>query len=242
MIKENIIFSLINTEYYEFMLEDIPHRKFEDLSIVYYEFEPTECMYHLISNRYMVTANLCEEDLYNLALENTRRIMPPRVIKMSDLMSELEVDLGMELKEDVEADAIAYVIRSEQGKRGAVSILYDDIMKEVSEKLGGDFYLIPASMHEFIAFPKWSWVSLEDLQEHVHYTNLMKVNSSDRLSNQVYEYDCTTGQVKQATFSPYTKLNEGRPAWSDWILNNEPIPVIETDEGEQMNADMQMGM
>lgn len=86
------------------------------------------------------------------------------------------------------------------------------------------------------------WVSLEDLQEHVHYTNLMKVNSSDRLSNQVYEYDGATGQVKQAAFSPYTKLNAGRPAWSDWILNNEPIPVIETDEGEQMNADMQMGM
>lgn len=242
MKKENIIFSLINTEYYDFMLRDIPHREFEDLSIVYYEFEPTESMYHLISNDYMERANLCEEELYDLALENTRRIMPPVVIKMSDLMSELEEELVVKQREEVTEDVMAYVIRNEQGKRGAVSILYSDVMEDVAEKLGGDFYLIPSSMHEFIAIPKPLNVSLDDLQEHVHYTNLMKVNSTDRLSNQVYEYDTATGQVKQATFSPYSKLNAGRPNWSEWILNDKPIPVIETDEGESMNTGMQMGM
>lgn len=242
MKKENIIFSLINTEHYAFILQDIPHREFEDLSIVYYEFEPTESMYHLISNDYMENAKLCEEDLYDLAFENTRRIMPPVVIKMSDLMSKMEEELGLKQKEEITEDVMAYVIRTEQGKRGAVSILYSDVMEDVAEKLGGDFYLIPSSMHEFIAIPKLMNVSLDDLQEHVHYTNLMKVNSSDRLSNQVYEYDTATGQVKQATFSPYTKLNAGRPVWSEWILNNKPFPLIEVNEGEQTDAGMQMGL
>ena len=242
MVKENVVFSLINTEYYDFMLRDIPHREFEDLSIVYYEFEPTESMYHLISKDYMERANLCEEELYDLAFENTRKIMPPVVRKMSDLMSELEEELGVKEKEEITEDVMAYVIRNEQGKRGAVSILYSDVMEDVAEKLGGDFYLIPSSMHEFIAIPKPIDVSLDDLQEHVHYTNLMKVNGTDRLSNQVYEYDSTKGQVKQATFSPYTKLNAGRPVWSEWILNNKPIPLIETNEGEQTDTGMQMGM
>lgn len=242
MKKENIIFSLINTEYYDFMLRDIPHREFEDLSIVYYEFEPTESMYHLISNQYMESAKLCEEELYDLALENTRRIMPPVVIKMSDLMSEMEEELGLKQKEEVKEEVMAYVIRNEQGKRGAVSILYSDVMEEMAEKLGGDFYLIPSSTHEFIAIPKPLNVSLDDLQEHVHYTNLTQVNSSDRLSNQVYEYDSTKGQVKQATFSPYTKLNAGRPVWSEWVLNDKPIPLIEINEGEQTDTGMQMGM
>lgn len=242
MIKENVIFSLINTEHYAFMLKNLPHRKFEDLSIVYYEFEPTERMYHLIGNDYMERANLCEEELYDLAYENTKRLMPPVVVKMCDLILEANERLGVEQEAETPKDALIYVIRNEGGRRGAALILYDDIMREVSEKLGGDCYLIPSSMHEFIAMPKDLLVLLDDLQEHVHYTNLKEVDVSDRLSNQVYEYDSTTGQIKQATFSPYTKLDEGRPVWSDWILNDEPIPKTATDDSEQVNTDMQMGM
>lgn len=242
MKKENIIFSLVNTEHYDFILRDIPHRAFEDLSIVYYAYEPQESIYHLIDNYYMESAKLCEDDLYELAFENTRRMMPPVVIKMSDLMSELEEEVGLQQNDEITDDVMAYVIRTEQGTRGAVAILYNDVMEDVAERLGGDFYLIPSSVHEFIAIPKPLNISLNDLQEHVHYTNLMAVNSCDRLSHQVYEYNAATGQVKQATFSPYTKLNAGRPVWSDWILNNKPIPLIEQDEGEQMDNSLQMGM
>ena len=242
MKKENVIFSLVNTEHYNFILRDVPHRAFEDLSIVYYEFEPEEAIYHLISNDYMESAKFCEEDLYEFAFENTRRFMPPEVLKMASLIEKIEGALGLQQNKEDAKDAMVYVIRNEQGARGAVSILYNDVMEDVAEKIGGDFYLIPSSMHEFIAIPKPLGVSLDDLQEHVHYTNLMHVKTSDRLSHQVYEYDTATGQVKQATFSPYTKLNAGRPVWSDWILNDKPIPPIETSEGEQTDTGMQMGM
>lgn len=243
MKKENIVFSLINTEHYARILAYVPSRQCEDLSVIYYEHVPESSLYRLIGNAELVYSKMTEEELYELAKENTRRIMPPVVQSMSKAIIELSEktneEIDMATREELEkTEGLMYLITNEQGIRGAVSILYSDVMEEVSEKLGGDIYLIPSSVNEIVAVSKSNVPSVEELQEQVHFTNLLRVELNERLSNQVYEYDATTKLIRQATFSPYTKLNEGRPMWS----RNVMIDSEEVVESEQNDVAMQMGM
>ena len=242
MRKENIIFALINTERYKEGLASIPHKEFEDLSIVYYEFHPEQALYRLIKNEDMENDNLTEEELYELGFENTRRIMVPKVVSMSDMIRELAEEMGLEIRQEANMHLSAYVITNEQRQRGAANILYGDIMENVSQKLGGDLCLIPCSVNEFIATPMPENMLLGDLQELVHFTNMHHSPIRARLSNQLYRYDSTTKQIKQATFSPYTNLNEERPQWSEWILNEEEVPKIECEGMEENSGDIRMGI
>ena len=238
---DNVIFSLINTEKYHEKLKEIPHRQFEDLSIVYYERTPEEESYTLIHNADMKAVHLTEEELYQMAFENTRRITPPKVRSISEMMQELAEEMGVEVQNDY-SQVPAYVITNEQRHIGAVNILYSDIMEEVSQKLGGDLWLIPGSTNEFIATKIRKDLSIENLQELVHFMNTISYPTRTRLSNQLYHYDSATGQIKQATSSPYTRLDEGRPQWSDWVLEGQELPRTNSDMMDENLDGMQMGM
>ena len=71
MKKENIVFSLINTEHYALFLPYIPCRQCEDLSVVYYEHVPENSLYRLIGNSELAESQITEEELFELAKENT---------------------------------------------------------------------------------------------------------------------------------------------------------------------------
>lgn len=238
---DNVIFSLINTERYHEKLNEIPHRQFEDLSIVYYERNPEEGSYRLIHNHELEHANLTEEELYKMAFENTRRIMPPKVKSISETLQELAEEMDVELRYDY-GKVPAYVITNEQRHIGAANILYGDIMEEVSQKLGGDMLLIPSSVNEFLATAIPKDITTEDLQELVHFNNMLSYPSKTRLSNQLYRYDSGTKQITQETISPYTRLDEGRPQWSEWVLEGQKLPRTDFDAMDENPDGMQMGM
>lgn len=44
-----------------------------------------------------------------------------------------------------------YVISNNKGINGAVSMLYEDGLHDLAEKLGSDLYIMPSSIHEVIA-------------------------------------------------------------------------------------------
>lgn len=242
MRKENIIFSLVNTERYHDKLEEIPHRLFEDLTIVYYEMHPEEDYYSLVSYEDLENANITEVELHELAFDNTRRIMVPQVRSISEMVQELAEEMDMTVTNDKMEQVPAYVITNEQRRNGAVNILYRDVMDDVAKKLGGDLWLIPCSTNEFIATKVRKDLSIDDLQELVHFMNMISYPSKTRLSNQMYEYDSTRKQIKQATFSPYTRLDEGRPQWSEWLLNGQELPRTDCKAMDENPDGMQMGM
>ena len=46
-----------------------------------------------------------------------------------------------------------YVCTNESKHHGASALMYPNFMDEVADKLGGDFYIIPSSIHETLLFP-----------------------------------------------------------------------------------------
>ena len=86
------------------------------------------------------------EQLFKLAAENTKRLLPPVVKSMNDVMRDIFMKDGMppEIADmmlgEMPPEQQMYVISNNKGINGAVSMLYEDGLHELAEKLGSDLY------------------------------------------------------------------------------------------------------
>ena len=72
---------------------------------------------------------------------------------------------------------------------GAGVLAYQDFMDQAAEKIGGDFYVIPSSIHEILLVPDNGEVQAEGLKEMVQEVNATEVSPEEKLSDNVYHYD-----------------------------------------------------
>ena len=96
--KDNIIFQLVNTIQNEDMLQKMPHREFQDLSIIYrwvVSMDEKGFSSTMINNNLAKELGMGEEQLFKAAAENTRRILPPTVKSMNEVMREMFIADGM---------------------------------------------------------------------------------------------------------------------------------------------------
>ena len=82
-----------------------------------------------------------------------------------------------------------YVCTNESKHHGASALMYPNFMDEVADKLGGDFYIIPSSIHETLLFPAKDVENYHDLEAMVREVNETQVAPEERLSDNVYHYD-----------------------------------------------------
>jgi hypothetical protein len=95
---ENVVFQLINTEQNRSFLEQVPHREFQDLSIIYklvVNADAESIQSIKVTNSLAERLGMNEEQLFKYAAENTRRILPPRIRNMNDVMKEMFLSDGM---------------------------------------------------------------------------------------------------------------------------------------------------
>lgn len=213
--KDNIVFQLVNTEQNRDMLADIPHREYQDLSVIYrwvVKIEDEGVQSIMLKNSLAEQLGLNEEQLFKLAVENTRRIFPHCIKSMNEVICEMFVNDGMprEIAEmmigEMPADKMMYVISNDRGINGAISMLYEDKLHTLALAVESDLYILPSSVHEVIA------VSAEmgdpnELAEMVSEINMEQVALEERLSNQVYYYDKDLRKLSLATNTPNLRLD-----------------------------------
>lgn len=208
--KEKVTFKLINYEQNKKYLADRPHRQFHDLAVVYGVEVLTDKDFTgsaVVTNSLMETLGATEEELFQLAKENTRNLNPPRVKSMYDMMLGLARDNGFEMPPELPADSEMYVITNKKGINGASSLFYEDLLHELSGKLQADLYILPCSIHEVIVIPDNGYVDLEYMADMVHDINSTMVDLTEQLSNQVYHYNRETRKLTQATDTSYKRLD-----------------------------------
>lgn len=153
-----------------------------------------------------------EEQLFRAAAENTRRILPPVVQSMNEVMRDMFVADGMPMEladlmvGEQEPETTLWVISNERKIEGAASILYEDKLHSLAEKVGTDLYILPSSIHEVIAVSV-EMGEPEELAQMVSEINMDQVDLSERLSNQVYHYDKDLRRITLATDTPNKRLD-----------------------------------
>lgn len=139
-MKDKIYCKLINAERNREHLDKVPHRKFLDLAIVYRVLVSSNeetITASLIDNEVMEHFDVTEEELYEIAIQNTPRLFPSKfsITKMSaNTMEDASV-----------------IIQSHRGAEGTTAFLYPDELNKVADALGSDLYLIPLSQDEVFA-------------------------------------------------------------------------------------------
>lgn len=207
--KDNIVFQVINTTQNQDMLKNMPHREFLDLSIIYRWIVATDedgIQSTIINNSVARRLEMNEEQLFRCAVENTRRLLPPTVRSINDILCEMITKNDMpeamfEMLDAAPADKMMYVISNDRGINGAASMLYEDNLHSLAENLGTDLYILPSSVHECIAVS----ANLGDpyeLAAMVNEINMSEVALDERLSNQVYHYNKDLRKLTLATDTP----------------------------------------
>ena len=97
-IQDNVVLCLVNSKQNEELLKEVPNRSFQDLSVIYrwvVNMDRDGMQSMIITNDFAAARGFTEEELFQHAVENTKRICPPRVKSMQEVMADLAVEDGM---------------------------------------------------------------------------------------------------------------------------------------------------
>ena len=193
-VKDRICFRLVNTERNRDFLSAAPHRNFMDLSTAYYIcFEMSDGRFAsvAVNDRIMEDWGVTEDQLWDTAFANTQKIFPADVGRIHDVMAELA---GAAMETPDEESGMVIVTN---GKKwyGAGAVFYDDVLTRLTDILGEKIFLLPSSVHEFIALTDDGKTDPAILAEMVRNINREMVSEKEYLSDSVYHYE-KDGEIK----------------------------------------------
>ena len=190
-VKDRICCKLVNAEMNSDKIYMLPHRKFRDLAIIYY--------IPLRVNGYnasiTITPNLLElwgvdeADLYDAAMNNNTEYC---ILSIAEVMKDAAAELGLNGADSFFAapphmGPEMYVATNKAREFGATFLMQKNRLKEFSDKINDDFYILPSSVHELLFIPATGMYA-SSLSEMVKDVNENLLDKEEILSNSVYRY------------------------------------------------------
>lgn len=159
LIRHKIYYSIVNAEKNKDILNECPHRKILDLAVVYrinVDMEENVGSI-LIKNELLKVWKVTENEIFDVAERNTKTLFEPTVQNINEVLIEMISSKGCsdsELMDSVynfDVDNHMYVVSNFIKTHGAGVIFLDsEVQEQVSKIMGGDFVIIPSSIHETI--------------------------------------------------------------------------------------------
>lgn len=197
-ILDHVEYRLVNAERNAEKLKDIPGKKIADLVAIYRVVASAGedgMMSYVLTKAILDRSEISFEELDEAAKKNTEK-SGFSVRTMSEVMCELMgVNVGQEIEEPDGPQM--YILTNARKLHGANIMLYKEYLEIAAEKMNGDFYIIPSSIHKLIAVPV-SAQGLEELREMVKAVNDNQLAPEEILGYEVYRYNRETGEVEVA--------------------------------------------
>lgn len=214
-VKKKLVLRLIHKGKNKELLKEIPYEEFNDLAVVCHCLIVNESIGKgsvLIHRHHLRAWKISEKELFRAAKENSPRLQPYCLQPMSRMIKEIMErsiedsveEICREYPQDKEAflestlsqmtDEIdrcrlpMYVLTNKDRYYGASCILYEGILEELAERLRGDFYILPSSVHELILVEKQGEDKKEEYNQMVREVNACHVDIQEWLANHAYLY------------------------------------------------------
>ena len=195
-MKDKLVMEVVSAETNAEMLENVPHQEMEDMAVVYrfvLDSNDDGRATILVTNQLLDTMGVTPEQLHADAMENAPELKPAVIKGMSEVMAEMmgmsAEDLAMMGMPTDPADEQMFVATVPDKIHGAGIIAYQDFMDQAAERVGGDFFILPSSIHEILIVPDNGEMGLKDLEAMVKEVNATQVAPADKLTDSVYHYD-----------------------------------------------------
>lgn len=188
-IRRKIAYKLIYAEENETLLENVPHILYMDLALVFYvilELNPAGTATVLITDDILKMWHVRKEDVLQEAKRNTPKLLTAEFRTMRSVVDEL---LGGDDEEDRdEREDCMYVLTNHIRSFGAACILYDNVLEDIGNQLGENFYVLPSSVHEVIIVPESKSPNRAELEEMIEEINDTQVEDEEILSYSAYYF------------------------------------------------------
>ena len=159
-IKDSIIYEVCKTEGNEEFLKNVPHREIFDLSLYYNVILSDKksdsgnvvsgC---LLDYKYMNHLGKTEPELFDIATENcykTKKIIPIFDSLIDNIISDYDIEKKIFYKAYL---SNVYVVTSKLGIDGLALMTNLKVLKELSEEVEDDFFIMPLDTQVFSIYP-----------------------------------------------------------------------------------------
>lgn len=190
-IKERVFLQLINYEKNKDTLSTCPHIPFLDLALTLrYIIKQDEggIASAVLTNNEIDRLGLDEDELFDLAYDNTQKFFPSKFGHVKDIMYEMA---GKVVTDDIPL----YILTNKQCVNGATYFVYADLLRSIADRVKSSFYVLPASVHELLFLldeQDGNEIYLASLVKHINSKVLPDV---DFLSDNVYYYNYDTSEL-----------------------------------------------
>jgi hypothetical protein len=187
-IRKNLFVRLVNYRKNRGMLEYCPYDRLEDLAVTYrWTAYRNHCgmASAVVKKSDLPVWGVSEEKMKKDALENAQKIFPPSIKRIQNVIP-VHVEEG---------SLPIYVLSNKDYMNGASAILYQKVMKDFSDAMESNLYILPSSIHEVILLLEKDISDVKGLFEMVAETNRAMVGQEEILSDNVYYYDRDTCQI-----------------------------------------------
>ncbi len=193
-MKGSIAMEVVAADRNADLLAKIPHQEMEDMAVVYrfvVSSDETGRASMLVTNDLLEKMGVTPEQLHADALENAPEIRPVVIKGMSEVIVDMMGEDAPEMFgiDEFPQDEMMYVATVPDKVSGAGVIAYQEFMDQAAEKLGGDFYILPSSIHEILLVKDDGSVDFKDLKAMVEEVNATQVAPEEKLTDSVYHYD-----------------------------------------------------
>ena len=194
--RQRIVFKLVNRQWNEKLLEEIPYQPYMDLAMVFYYLLPPDGKQDtddraadnatiLIHNSHLNMWQVKSEEVAAVAGQNTPRLLPAAIIGMGELLKKLMS--GRQIPEELVENCGLYVMSNASRINGAATMAYPDAVRRFADSCGKNLYIIPSSVHEVILIPETG--REQGLNEMVAQVNETQLDPKEVLADHVYYYD-----------------------------------------------------
>ena len=177
------------------VLKDAPHRMVEDMALVVsvhlVDFSDANGKSVVVVTKpLMEMYGVDESQLFADAEKNSINKEPVVFTPLGDMIRNLIEN--EEIPSPEEVGLVTYIATNKTGFHGASVVAYPEFCKEAAETMGGAFFLLPSSVHEFILIKDDGRQKAKDLNKMIRNVNETVLEPRDFLSNQCYHYDPKT--------------------------------------------------
>ena len=196
--RSRLVFRLVSKEENSALLEEVPWIPYLDLAVVFcLRLEATA---HgqasmLIRNRHLSLWKLTAGELWDLARENTPKLLPPVITRMDQLLAQYGLSIPA-CSVPLPPLSHLYVLTNQDGIYGASCILYPDVLKDFAGKLNADLLILPSSIHEVLLFPDSGLLDYPFFRDTIQQVNQTEVSQEELLSDELYLYSNKTGTIR----------------------------------------------
>ena len=254
-VKKNLFMRLSAAEKNKDLLEHAPHIRKEDLAITFHimlDQSDKGTATTMINDNMMEAYGIDLDQLYQDALLNSPVICPAQIENMGEALSRMMVEdmksagappeLIQEMEKDLKEsnkDNPMTIITNDRLVDGASAIFYSGVMDLVGERMQGDYFILPSSVHETLVVPDDGRVSLQELTDMVKEVNMTQVSPEDQLTDQVYHYDIADHVFEKAeTFAERKLAKETEMRGKDHSVEKDTGKQVRMEKPKHKSTEM----